>query len=241
MDNKDISGHFNKHADAGNSSGLYIETPRLILREIEPSDRSLFQGIISKPELFGFCFEGTPDKDGKPAYRYFDGTAEILDEFMATSVRTRTPDPATGMRDMYMLAVTTKDDNTLIGHASLERVSYIKGIDYEPNYFIDPDHQGKGYGPEAMINVIHFAFNKLALPALTSTQPVGNIKAIEIAQNVYGFKKAGDVMISTTQGPEPYMLNVLSPDDFYALRKLDKRPYILTPHGGTSNSPQPSP
>ena len=77
--------------------------------------------------------------------------------------------PKTGMRDNHMLAMIDKKTGDFLGHVCLERMHYIPGNNYEINFFVDPVHQNKGYGREAVINMMHYGFDTLGLYAYTVT------------------------------------------------------------------------
>ncbi len=215
LDSHDDNQLQSAFANAGRHPGQFpvtIETPRLILREHEPSDAKRILEISRTPGFFYYCFDGTPEK---------------VEEFLKEAERTQKPDPKTGMRENHMMAVIVKDTGELIGHACIQRVDYVEGVDYEPNYFIDPAHQGAGYGPEALCNMIDFAFRELGQTALTSTQHPDNTKAIALAERHYGFKNIGEVEIDTVVGKQPRLLSMTTAEDFYAIRANDKRPMFL--------------
>ena len=73
-------------------------------------------------------------------------------------------------------------------------------------------------------------------------QELDNATAIKIAADILGFKKVGECVIDTVKGPKQWQMCIVIPDDFYALRKNDKRPYIL-PGSSESNldSDKPAP
>jgi len=202
-------------AAVDHSKPVYIETPRLILRETLDTDIDAFRGITTHPGFYYYCFDGSEEK---------------LQSFMDTCKATQIPNPATGMRDMFMLAVTLKDTGEVIGHASLLRITEytlpVTGIDYEAAYFIDSKQGGKAYGQEALLNTMHHGFSALGLPALGSMQELDNAQAISIASKVLGFKKVDECIGQTVKGPKPHQVCIVTPDDFYALRQNDKRVYI---------------
>ncbi|PJB70951.1 MAG: hypothetical protein CO093_06440 [Alphaproteobacteria bacterium CG_4_9_14_3_um_filter_47_13] len=197
---------------------LTIETPRLIIREITSGDKNSFRSIINHPGFYYYCFDGTEEK---------------LDNFIKLSQKTQKINPLKNLRDDFMLAVVLKDTKELIGHAALLNITEyklpIQGIDYEAAYFIDVNQRGKGYGPEALINMMHYGFCQLDLPGYGSMQELDNLTAINLAEKVLGFKKVDECMGATTQGIKKHQVCIVTPDDFYTLRKKDKRPYIL-PH-----------
>ncbi|QQG35924.1 MAG: GNAT family N-acetyltransferase [Micavibrio aeruginosavorus] len=205
--------HFNNAA--AHAKPVTIETPRLILRETQHTDIDSFRDITTRPDFYYYCFDGSENK---------------LREFMDVSVRTQTPDPSTGLREKFMLAVTLKDSGKVIGHASLMRIEEytlpMADVDYEAAYFIDSHHNGHGYGQEALLNTMHYGFSELGLPGLGSVQELDNAKAIAIASKVLGFKKVGECVGQTVKGPKQHQVCIVVPDDFYPLRANDKQVYI---------------
>lgn len=212
-DDKNLQSGFN-HA-AAHAQPVRIETPRLILRETTQADTDAFRDITSCPGFYYYCFDGSEEK---------------LKAFIDTSVDSQTPDPVTGLRSMFMLAVVLKDTNEVIGHASLLRISEytlpVSDVDYEAAYFIDNRHAGKAYGQEALLNTMHYGFAKLGLPGLGSMQELDNAQAIKLARDVLGFKKVGEGIGQTVKGPKQHQICLVTPQDFYTLRKTDKRTYI---------------
>lgn len=212
-DSKNLNSTFTSSASP--AGGVYIETPRLILRETLAADIDAFRDITTRPSFYYYCFDGTEEK---------------LVEFMDVCSQTQTPNPLTGLRDKFMLAVTLKDTGQVIGHASLLRIEEytlpVSGIDYEAAYFIDNQQGGKAYGQEALLNTMHYAFTDLGLPGLGSMQELDNAQAIAIASKTLGFKKVGECIGQTVNGPKPHQICIVMPDDFYALRANDKRVYI---------------
>lgn len=216
MSTPNLRSDFFRAANASGTPAIYIETPRLILREHEAADVDRIHQISNQPGFFYYCFDGSRQK---------------AQDFVDEALRTQSLNPATGMRDNYTVAVVKKDTNELIGHACIERANYIPGVDYEPNYFLDPAHQGGGLGQETLINIVNFAFAGLNLPAMTSTQHPNNTVALHVAQTKIGFKNiaCSNVQIQTAAGPQPRLLSIVWPKDFYSLRKNDKMQFISQP------------
>jgi RimJ/RimL family protein N-acetyltransferase len=228
-----IKGTFNLKAGYDPAAPVRIETPRLILREMQPSDIDALRVLTKKPGFYYYCFDGSEQK---------------LKDFIDLCERTKTPNPKTGLRDMFMMAVLRKDTGEFIGHTNLERITEYKvpvpGIEYETSYFIDNDAQGKGYGPEAIVNIMHYGFSEIGIPALGSVQELDNDKAIKLARDIYGFKKHSELTSTTAHGTKTYQFCTVTADEFAALRRNDKRPYLLPPQGGARpgiDSPRPAP
>ncbi len=196
---------------------FFIETPRLILREHRLDDVQRIYEISCQP---GFVY-----------YR-LDGTREAAEMLVRDAIKKQEGDMETGRRDHFLVAVVLKDTSasgTVIGQALIQRADHLPEVKYEPGYFIDPIHQGKGYGPEALCNMIDFAFNELQQDRLTSTQHPDNHKAISLAERYYGYRTIGEIEIDTVHGPEPRLLSVTTSADFYRLRNDDHDQMFLSP------------
>ncbi len=213
----ELSGRLSKIfcscAQPDHNNLILIETPRLLLREIIAEDIKAVQAITSMPGFVYYCFDGTPEK---------------AQAFIDEALRTRKPNPQTNLRDNHMLAVISKETGEFVGHVCLERVHYVKGMNYEVNFFTDPRHQSKGYGREAIVNMMHYGFQKLNLQGYTVTIHPENTKSLNVGYTE-GYKKIDEIKMKTVRGEEPRLLLMLSRNDFYEKRKQDKRPMLLAP------------
>jgi len=187
-----------------------LETPRLVLRELEPTDAKRLLEITSTPGFKYYCLDGTKEK---------------VDDFLKESVRTRAM-AADGNREEVMLAITLKDTGELIGHVSLQRTSYLPGYPFDANFFVDPAYQSKGYGREAIINMKKYGYDEMGLAGYNITVHPDNKNSLAVFQSE-GYKVVGTIKMKTAFGEEPRVLLVQSKDEFYAQRKLDKRPLLL--------------
>jgi RimJ/RimL family protein N-acetyltransferase len=194
---------------------MTIETPRLILREHRKEDIDAIYQISKTKDFKYFCFDGTRQK-----------AVDFIDE----ALRTQKIDPKTGLRPNHMLAIVTKDTGEVIGHTCMEAVDYLKGADFEVNFFVDPKYQNKGYGLEAILNLTDYGFQKYNLPTLTVTVHPNNGPSRHLIVKE-GYQKVDDIIMDTVDGPEPRELFVLQRDTFYNQRKLDKRPILLSQVG----------
>lgn len=215
MNIRSLLAHFFGSADSEKANEKHLitlETPRLILREhkLEDVDR-IYE--ISKSKGFD--------------YYCFDGTRKKAEEFIAEAIRTQKPDPSTGRRPNHMLAITIKDTGELIGHTCLESVNYIKGADYEVNFFVDPKYQNKGYGLEAIANMSDYGYKTYNLPTMTVTvHPNNGPSRYLIVKD--GYKKVDDLTMKTATGTEPRELFVQKRATFYEKRSKDKYPLLMS-------------
>lgn len=170
-----------KSAFPGGSHDIRIETPRLILREIELGDRKKLLEITNVPGFSHYCFDGSEEK---------------VDDFLTKCLTNRKPNPKTSKRDYIMLAITDRVTGEFLGCTSLEQKTFIKGCDYEINFFVDVRKQSKGYGREGLMNLTDYAFDKMKQKALNVTIEPDNKNSLAVAYT-QGYKAAGSVDIDT--------------------------------------------
>ena len=220
----------NSFNSASNNSGLVrIETPRLILRDFVPKDVDHIYKMTQHPDFFYHCF---------------DGSYEKAKTFVDHAIKMQKPDPKTGKREDYLLAVVRKDTGELVGHAGADRVPYgnpeyqkkikfddgvtdeqkrLLGVStHQIKYFIDCNHQGGGIGSEALINIADFAYKHIGVESICSTQHPDNEIALHNARKKIGFVPLGITTMKTTKGNDPRIVHIVTPDQFYACRKHDK-------------------
>lgn len=198
---------------------VLLETPRLFVRELELTDADRIHEITSAPGFKYYCF---------------DGTREKVDAFLQDAFDTRKPD-ADGRRPEYLMGVVTKDTNEFVGHVSLQRVNYVPGYEYDVNFFIDQTVQNKGYGREAIVNLMRYAIEELGLPGFTVTIHPKNGPSLNVAESE-GYQRIGETKIKTVAGEEPRVILRLTKEEFYEQRKKDKKPIFLVPPAANENT-----
>lgn len=138
---------------------VWIETERLILREILPSDIGGMYELYTDPLVFQYLGE-EPFVEVKQA----EETIEFI--------RKQYIDNGTGR-----LAVIKKDTNEFIGWAGLKYVTGIYNNQtsyYEAGYRFIHKHWGKGYATEAAHASLAYGFNELRLHAIYAMADSGN-------------------------------------------------------------------
>lgn len=202
----------NKAETTLHSTDVRIETPRMILREIDPvKDRERVKEIQSRK---GFH------------YYMFDGTDESVDNFLKKCEDSRAINPETGERDYYMLAIELKDTGEFVGSVSLEHKSFTGIAHYETNFFVDPAFQNKAYGQEAIVGITHFAFEDLQLPYVNVTIEPDNKPSMAVAAH-QGYREVGRVDIDLPfDGPTEHAILILDAVTFYDKRKDDRFPML---------------
>lgn len=197
---------------------VYIETPRLIIREIKKEDTDKIFQMTTAPGFY---------------YCYFDGTKESVTKFVDRALETQ--NPAKGQkRTEYLLTVVEKSTGDVIGHVSLESEKLVETYTHSVNFFMDPQIQNKGYGKEAAINIMRYAIEDLGMPGFSVTIHPDNKPSLAVGYS-QGYKEVGRTTLQTTRGVEPRIVLVLQKETFYEQRKHDKVPYLLPKKPANSN------
>jgi len=125
--------------------GALIETPRLVLRELDEGDAPAVHAWESDPEVM----------------RYQSLDVATLDDTLAYIWRVRL-DAAQRPRMIHVLGAVRRDDGLLIGRVGL-RVSRPEHREGELWFAFRRDVWGQGYGPEAAGAILDLAFGSLGL------------------------------------------------------------------------------
>jgi ribosomal-protein-alanine N-acetyltransferase len=156
----------------------HLETKRLILRVMQPSDFDGLKKIFGDPKVMA-SFNATP----------------FNDEQMRSWLEGRLNHQA---RHGYSLfSVILKSEGILIGDCGLENMELESGHETELGYDFRSDYWNQGYATEAASAVRDFAFDTLALPALISLIRVGNEASRRVSQKI-GMQKMDEITLSAT-------------------------------------------
>ena len=137
----------------------YLETERLILRELLPSDDMGMFELDSDPEVHRFV--------GKKPVKHIDESRLMIENIRAQYVT----------NGIGRWAVILKETNEFIGWSGIKfiRESINNHQDfYEIGYRFIQKHWGKGYGTEAGLAFIDFAFNEMKVENLYAYADAGN-------------------------------------------------------------------
>jgi ribosomal-protein-alanine N-acetyltransferase len=148
-----------------------IETTRLLLREMEPEDLSLFHGYRNDDQyLEHYPYDRLEIED----------TKELLDKFIYWSGEVP--------RAKYQVTVTLKASAEFIGCCGIrcERAGDTQG---EIGFEISPEHWGNGYAGEAAGEILKFAFEKLKLSKVIGRCVVANRRSVRVLKRL-GFEEA---------------------------------------------------
>lgn len=149
----------------------YIETKRLILRELFPSDEAKMFELDSNPEVHRYV--------GK------NPVTDIEQSRMAiAAIRQQYADNGTGR-----WAVILKETNEFIGWAGLKLESNVNGHAqfYDLGYRLIQEHWGKGYATEAARAFLDYGFNRLKLYTINAWADAGNLGSRNVLEKI-GFQ-----------------------------------------------------
>ncbi|TDL31290.1 N-acetyltransferase [Jeotgalibacillus sp. S-D1] len=90
----------------------------------------------------------------------------------------------------YNFGIFSNDENELIGSISLFQVMRGSLQNAVVGYFLDENHNGKGYTTEAVKLISHYAFSELKLHRLEAGAMPHNIGSIRVLEKA-GFHKEG--------------------------------------------------
>ena len=144
----------------------YIETKRLLLRELYPSDDVKMFILDSNPEVHRYV--------GKEPVTKIEQVQAAI-----TSVRQQYKDNGIGR-----WAVILKETNEFIGWAGLKLEKNVNGHEqfYDLGYRFIQDHWGKGYATEAAKAFLDYGFNRLHLATINAwadSENKGSRKVLE--------------------------------------------------------------
>lgn len=136
----------------------YIETKRLLLRELFPSDDLKMFELDSNPEVHRYV--------GKKPVTDIEQVRAIIN-----NIRQQYIDNGVGR-----WAVILKETNEFIGWAGLKLEKDVNGHEkfYDLGYRFIQEHWGKGYATEAAEAFLHYGFNRLELETINAWADSGN-------------------------------------------------------------------
>ena len=162
---------------------IFVETPRLILRELLASDAEGMFELDSDPLVHKYL--------GNKPIEHIDESRKIIDF----------------IREQYISngigrwAVIEKSTNTFLGWSGLKLVTdTINGHNnyYDLGYRIIPRYWGKGYASESAIASVQYGFDTMGLKEIFGIAEEGNIASQNVLQKA-GLKFVEDFMYEETQ------------------------------------------
>jgi len=137
---------------------IYLETERLILREIVPEDAESFFAMDSDPEVVKYV--------GIKPLTDINQSIEMIG-----SIRNQYKENGIGR-----WAVVRKEDGRMIGWSGLKLIKEINNHQniHDLGYRFTPEYWGKGYATETAIAVLNYGFNEMKLDKIFAYADVEN-------------------------------------------------------------------
>jgi len=153
---------------------IYLETERLILREIIPDDVEDFFAMDSNPEVVKYV--------GIKPLTDINQSLKMIE-----SIRNQYQENKIGR-----WAVIRKEDGKLIGWSGLKLIKEINNHQniHDLGYRFTPEYWGKGYATETSVAVLNYAFNEMKLNQVFAYADVENDASNHILRKL-GFEEKG--------------------------------------------------
>lgn len=137
---------------------IFIETERLVLREIIPEDAEAFFAMDSNPEVVKYV--------GIKPLTDISQSIETIE-----NIRKQYEENGIGR-----WAVIRKEDGKLVGWSGLKLIKEINNHQniHDLGYRFTPEYWGKGYATETSIAILKFAFNEMKLDQVFAYADVEN-------------------------------------------------------------------
>ncbi len=149
---------------------MYIETNRLILREIIENDWMAIHSYTSIPEISKYAQWGP-------------NTEEDSKQYVVDVLQMQRTEPRVG----YELAICLKGEHTLIGGAGIHLKD---STNAELGYVLHPAHQGNGYITEVCLALLETGFEQLGVHRIYATCRPQNTASEKVMQRI-GMKREG--------------------------------------------------
>jgi ribosomal-protein-alanine N-acetyltransferase len=146
---------------------IFVETERLILREILPDDYEGFFAMDSDPEVHTYL-GNNPITDMQQAK---NAIANIRQQYIDNGIG--------------RWAVIEKESGKFIGWTGLKLVKEERGGHndyYDVGYRFAKTYWGKGYATETALATVDYGFNKMKLEVLNGTADKLNLQSIKVLQ-----------------------------------------------------------
>lgn len=159
-----------------------LDTPRLLLRSLTPSDVSDLRRWLAREEIYTYWGRPVSKNEREPELMFIDARPWVK----------RKPSPD------FKWGVVLRESSSVIGDVSIFDIENSRmGC---VGYRFDPDHWGQGYASEALQAAVDFIFTHTELDRLQATADVRNTASNRVLEKC-GFLKEGTVrrgkMVST--------------------------------------------
>ena len=151
---------------------MFIETERLVIRDLEPKDFEQLYRIIWQKNIVRFMRDWSENS-------LVPGTLEGYIDWHQTQKNST---------DVYVpkrYAITRKEKDVLIGIVGMGLEDTLNEV--EMAYFLDEEYQGCGYATEALITLFAWCIKVSDLPYLILTIDCANEKSCKVAERA-GFE-----------------------------------------------------
>lgn len=145
---------------------IYIETPRLLLRDWKEEDEPVFARINADPRVMEFFLRPLTAEESSAFYR------RIQDEFRECG--------------FGLYAVERKEDHAFMGYTGLHRIAF--DADFTPGieigWRLSHEYWGNGYAPEAAAACLEYARRHLNMKELYSFTSLPNRRSERVMQKI---------------------------------------------------------
>lgn len=142
---------------------MFIETPRLIIRNFEQSDLEALYSILSDPDVMRFSRSGIRTKEG--AVKFLN---DMIDAYPHHAIA--------------QYAVVLKESNQFIGFSGFFTLTVSNKEEIELSYRLSKHYWGRGYGTEAALACRDYAFTQLNVKKLVAGIEPDNTASIRVAE-----------------------------------------------------------
>lgn len=145
---------------------IYIETPRLILRDWKEEDIPAFAHMNADPHVMEFFLNPLTAEETFAFYQ------RIQNEFHTCG--------------FGLYAVERKEDHAFMGYTGLHQITF--DVDFAPGieigWRLGHEYWGHGYAPEAASACLEYAHNHLGIKELYSFTSLPNFRSERVMQKI---------------------------------------------------------
>ncbi|MEA2720831.1 MAG: hypothetical protein QOJ39_2695 [Candidatus Eremiobacteraeota bacterium] len=154
------------------SSGDFLETERLVLRDKRPGDLDFIASLFADSAVMRFIGDGS-------TY----GRDEVEARF--ARVLAIENEPAHERWDAFKI-VERKEDRAPVGQAGMLRCEIDGAAEVEIGWWLAPWAWGHGYATEAASALRDYAFERLGLERLSIVLLEANVRSVAVARRIGG-------------------------------------------------------
>jgi RimJ/RimL family protein N-acetyltransferase len=152
--------------------GVFLETPRLVLRDKTPDDFDFVASLYADENVMRWIGDGRTLGRGEVEARFFR-VLEIERE------------PGHERWDAFKIVVR-KTDGARVGQAGMLRCAIDGAPEIEIGWWLAPLAWGRGYATEAARALCDFAFAELRLDHLSIVLQAENMRSVAVARRIGG-------------------------------------------------------